>query len=1272
MSEKNTSIIKDYLNYHETYIKKYGSEKTLVLMQVGSFYESYATTIRGPKLSEIANILNIICTRRDKTVPTIDEKNPYMMGFNLISSQKFINILINNGFTLIMIDQVTPPPNPERKVTNIISPSTYIENLQSQDTNYSVCLYFEEELQKNSANLLCAGMAAVDLSTGKCFVHEAQSKSCDQKLAIDESIRFINTLNPSELIIYYTEKTNGMPTEKLITLLEISDRQYFIKNLIDKKYFKPLFQNVFLSKIYQNTGLLSPIEYLDLDRLNYARISLMMLLEFAYEHNANITKDISKPEQYMDNTFLTLANNAIYQLNIVESNLFGENVNSRFKCLFDVVNNTSTSQGRRFLKDRLVSPLVCPIELEKIYSHNEELLEDNIYDEIEKHLKGISDIERLERKISLHFLGPHELFILTESCEEIIIIYNMLVKHNKLTGILPSKDVANKLNSFITTIKNTFEIEELKKYGINNISNSFFKMGIHKDLDKLKQDIKSGHDFYNELCKQLSEYITDQTKKPKKDKILIKKTNSDKYYLSLTKVRAAVLKENLECVESLDVNGTVVLTKNFVYNDTHKNFVKITIQNMESDDNHENDEQISELTKKYYVKELTQLYTDYHDTFKIIISFISYVDYIKSNAKTAKIYNYKRPIIKNDNNNSYISCKQLRHPIIERIIDYEYVPHDLVIGKDMKGILLYGLNSSGKCFDPNTPLIMHSGEIKLAKNIRKGDLLMGDDSTPRKVLGTTRGFGKMYEIQPDEYEDSFRVNGPHILCLKDSDNNIIEISVDEYLQKSSEFKSKYVLYYTEIDFPHCDVSDPYNYGKSLYENSKINQSNIHNSYKFNSRQVRIELFNGIIGNSNDIIINDETFLKDFIYLCRSLGFITHKCVLYNEETNNHSYYVEISENDTSKFKIIDISNDEYCGFETDGNKRFLLSSFIVTHNSSLMKSIGLGIILAQAGMYVPSQNFTYYPFKSLFTRITGMDNIFKGLSSFAVEMMELKAILKRSDKNSLIIGDEVCRGTEHISGNSLVAATVINLADAGAIFLFATHLHEIANMERIKKIQSVKSFHISVDYDKKTDSLVYDRQLKEGPGEPVYGITFAKYVIQDIKFIETAMEIKNELMKTYNEFLTGKKSKYNNDVLVHECQVCGKSDEKLHVSPLETHHIKYQKDCADGFSNEKPHIAKNSKANLIVLCNVCHDKIHNNELIIDGYVMTSHGKSIVINQNNETMIINKNKKNINNKNSELIDSENDESKDINSDKTMIKVQKKSKRLIKESKGLSIA
>ena len=88
--------------------------------------------------------------------------------------------------------------------------------------------------------------------------------------------------------------------------------------------------------------------------------------------------------------------------------------------------------------------------------------------------------------------------------------------------------------------------------------------------------------------------------------------------------------------------------------------------------------------------------------------------------------------------------------------------------------------------------------------------------------------------------------------------------------------------------------------------------------------------------------------------------------------------------------------------------------------STFMKAVGLNIIMAQAGLFVASSTFQYKPYTQIFTRILNNDNIFRSQSSFAVEMQELKSILNRSDDHSLVLGDELCSGTESISALSIL------------------------------------------------------------------------------------------------------------------------------------------------------------------------------------------------------------------------------------------------------------
>ena len=277
--------------------------------------------------------------------------------------------------------------------------------------------------------------------------------------------------------------------------------------------------------------------------------------------------------------------------------------------------------------------------------------------------------------------------------------------------------------------------------------------------------------------------------------------------------------------------------------------------------------------------------------------------------------------------------------------------------------------------------------------------------------------------------------------------------------------------------------------------------------------------------------------------------------------------------------------------------------------SSLMKAIGVNIIMAQCGLYVAAEYFEYNIFTSLYTRISGNDNLFKSQSSFVVEMTELKNIIKKANNKTLIIGDEICRGTENTSGNAIVAATILKLSKLNAKFIFATHLHDIVKIPKIKQLTNIKSFYLSVDIDTNGD-LVFSRNLIEGSGEEIYGITIAKSILDDIELINEATNIKNDLTNNKNLIVNPKKSLYNNDMFISHCSICKSKDK------LETHHINFQKDfknTKNGIVNkDKLHILKDDTSNLVVLCSSCHDKLHNKEFVIEKKIQTSAGVKVLL------------------------------------------------------------
>jgi DNA mismatch repair protein MutS len=281
-----------------------------------------------------------------------------------------------------------------------------------------------------------------------------------------------------------------------------------------------------------------------------------------------------------------------------------------------------------------------------------------------------------------------------------------------------------------------------------------------------------------------------------------------------------------------------------------------------------------------------------------------------------------------------------------------------------------------------------------------------------------------------------------------------------------------------------------------------------------------------------------------------------------------------------------VTNDIQLGDgKTDG---ILLYGTNAVGKTTLIRALGVSIILAQAGLYVPCSSFRFKPYKHIFTRIIGNDNIFKGLSTFEVEMSELRTILRLMDDNSLILGDELCSGTETVSAISIFVAGIQKLHKSKSSFIFATHLHEIVNYDEITSLQNVHLKHMSVRYDKENDVLVYDRKLKDGSGDKMYGLEVCKSLNLPPDFLESANEIRLKYNPDGRSILSLKQSRYNSNKIVSTCENCGKS------AGTEIHHLQHQAD-ADGngiIKTEDSVFHKNNLANLMTLCESCHNETH--------------------------------------------------------------------------------
>ena len=330
------------------------------------------------------------------------------------------------------------------------------------------------------------------------------------------------------------------------------------------------------------------------------------------------------------------------------------------------------------------------------------------------------------------------------------------------------------------------------------------------------------------------------------------------------------------------------------------------------------------------------------------------------------------------------------------------------------------------------------------------------------------------------------------------------------------------------------------------------------------------------------LLQSKTHLAKKYNYCRPVIADNPSKSFFDAKGIRHPLIEHLQTNETYVTNDLDLSTPHST---QDG---ILLFGTNAVGKTSLIRAIGICIILAQAGLYVPCSSFVFSPYTAIFSRILGNDNLFKGLSTFAVEMSELRVILQSADEQSLVLGDELCSGTESESALSLFTAGLVELAQKGATYLFATHFHEITKYEEIQEIERLGLKHMSVRYDPTQQILLYDRLLKDGQGSRTYGLEVCKSLYMDAGFLERAYQIRSKYFPDQKGELAHDTTVYNAKKVRGICEIC--KDQMAE----ETHHLSPQKWAdARGFMDPiQGSFHKNHPGNLASVCGSCHDRIH--------------------------------------------------------------------------------
>ena len=929
---------------YEAYVKKakedYGPS-AVVLYRCGQFYEIYSADDGLVDIKTLSDLMNIQVSRRNKAILEVNRTNTLMAGFPMFTLRKFVTLLVQNNYTVVIVDQVTAPPKPKRAITEVISPGT---NMDCEVSNNIMAVYIEDLSDwKTGKKTIGVGCAVIDIITGTSHVYEAYSKCHDVNFALDEVYRILCVYDPAEIILFGNTQ---LAFDEIITHLEISTQKKCVHNKIrayPPDIDKLTYQNHILAKLYPQTGMLSQLEYLDLERSPLATKAFVYIVMFSMKHNPDILTKIERPIIMHADTSLQLHFNAAKQLNITNG-------------LANIINTTCTAIGKRGFLERLMAPLTNICELNKTYDRVETMLKGERFQEIRKALGNIYDLPRLMRKMYVQKLNPMEFVYVDVS----------LTAVREVINIMPCADMGCE-KDIVESVRKGYNdrvnLDIMAKYNLDTIEESFFTKGAATtEIDKLQDDVNARMQVFSTLLSKLGSFFK------------LEYNERDGYYFLITAKRLKEIKFVEEYVCNEGDKEYVIDSKRFTSKpvSSSSSNVKVThpLFGVMSEKILALKTRLkSEVTEAFrvFMKEFVEAHdADLHR----IVRYVQDVDIVAAHAYNAVKNRYHRPTISDKyQGRSFVNAQDMRHPIVEMVnTSTAYVANDIDFSPDNTGMLLFGLNCSGK--------------------------------------------------------------------------------------------------------------------------------------------------------------------------------------------------------------------------------------------TTLSKAIALNIIMAQMGSFIPARNMEYYPYAHVFTRIPSGDDIFKALSTFAVEMTELRNILKRADQQSLIVGDEVSHGTEITSGVAIVGAAVCELAKRGSTFIFATHIHDLVNIPRVKELVNVRMCHMSVHFDAASGQLVYDRKLQSGSGSSVYGLEVCKALDMPREFLDLAYEIRDA------RSILPESSRYNKAVFMDQpCQICG---EKMQ----EVHHIHHQAHADDAGFIRDTHLRKNATYNLVAVCSKCHDDIHAQKIIVQGYVQTSQGIILAHEPNN--------------------------------------------------------
>ncbi|EDZ61630.1 DNA mismatch repair protein MutS [Sulfurimonas gotlandica GD1] len=692
LNNKDKLLTQIYFDLQRYFEDKYGSN-TVVFMEIGTFFEVYEVNNDDEqvgKAKEIAELLNIQLTKKNKNIIENSDKNPLLAGVPAVSFERYLSRLIQEQkYTIIVVKQKGNPPKISRYISQIVSPGTNFDHIVDNDDNYIASI-----LVDCYRGIYNVGYSAIDVTTGKTWLYETHGTSEDPSYALDEIFNLLNIYRTSEVVISFLD---GVQDPKhVVQYLEIAEHYHYSVN---NQRPKVDFQNKLFAEVYQIQSLLSPIEHLDLERNPMITESLAVLVHFVIEHDIHIVQKLNRPNLIDNRRFMYLGNNALEQVGIISKD------RNEFT-LLKMLDKSATAIGRRLLKERLLNPIMEKDELERRYNLIERVSSHTRF--LDETMRGVYDLERLSRRLNLGRLHPFEMNHVFESMVSVKDLMGYVKKHK----IQKTPFHESELDEFLRDISKSIDLDVSRRFTNATVDENFLMSGVDEAVDILVEQNATMLIAFEDIMSKIEALLEASNASSSSRLVSLGVLEKEGYYISLSKNRYSMIESEFKNHEDFQEFNVKKLT----------NSVKITspFTDTLSDKIMKNRRKIVVLVKDRYIQ-LQALYERrYSLLFSRVIAYVADLDVGVSSSKVSQEYKHSRPMIvdvKDDEN--FMQVMQLRHPLIEvQERGGIYVPNDIVMGNrdymdlphpetvmlevgvhdghEINGVLLYGINSSGK------------------------------------------------------------------------------------------------------------------------------------------------------------------------------------------------------------------------------------------------------------------------------------------------------------------------------------------------------------------------------------------------------------------------------------------------------------------------------------------------------------------------------------------------------------------------------------------------